>query len=696
MSDEIDLSVVQLTRESLSPFISKPPLTDKLLKKPPFKFLHDLITQVIKQHGLLAGLFNEHDSLSENVKDKEAKMAFLQKVVNVMEFISGERLSIRPGKVVAGLEVANTNKLLQVIGRALANKADSSEAVAKVLAGEKLAARRSKSKEQKSSKPALSSSTGETKERKDKQGRQEKESRRSRSKHSKDSELSSEKSRLVEDTSVDNAGALDNGKSQQAASSGQRGEGSEEENRREEKVSGVSNGNGVSANGTPAHVTGSSKQKRSKTDNAAAGGDSSSVVREPRKERRSKSRDLDDKLTGKTEHRVKERRASKDKHAQNGKEKEKSSKEKKDRESKKDSKKDKEAKGESKKDRDSKKSRDSKKDKEVKKERTSQNARADKKDGFSVKAANDTVKDSTGPTDQAKTDEQSGRKRSISPVTSSAPPGDDFVQLNDVSVGRDPARPSTARTRPGSARAAPPPSARARSRAGLVVEQLVDDSVSAELPPAAAVHTAAIILDSSAADHEEEQEDAHFDLVQDDQPPDIMSGEITSTGGNVESAVAQASDGQHGRLVSQIIETKRNMEQQMTSTLPESKSGDHQSGNEPQQLREQEAQQLLECVQNVTRSANPLGKMIDFLQEDVDSMKRELDSWRQERLSLLARIQQENEKTESSIEPLMGTLSELQLSITEQTDKIGALRGTIVADAHRIDKLLCHVLKVAQ
>lgn len=46
-----------------------------------------------------------------------------------------------------------------------------------------------------------------------------------------------------------------------------------------------------------------------------------------------------------------------------------------------------------------------------------------------MKAANDTVKDSTGPTDQAKTDEQSGRKRSISPVTSSAPPGDDFVQL---------------------------------------------------------------------------------------------------------------------------------------------------------------------------------------------------------------------------------------------------------------------------
>ena len=34
------------------------------------------------------------------------------------------------------------------------------------------------------------------------------------------------------------------------------------------------------------------------------------------------------------------------------------------------------------------------------------------------------------------------------------------------------------------------------------------------------------------------------------------------------------------------------------------------------------------------RSANPLGKLMDFLQEDVDSMQRELDTWRQENKQL--------------------------------------------------------------
>ena len=34
------------------------------------------------------------------------------------------------------------------------------------------------------------------------------------------------------------------------------------------------------------------------------------------------------------------------------------------------------------------------------------------------------------------------------------------------------------------------------------------------------------------------------------------------------------------------------------------------------------------------RSANPLGKLMDFLQEDVDSMQRELEQWRSDNKQL--------------------------------------------------------------
>lgn len=37
---------------------------------------------------------------------------------------------------------------------------------------------------------------------------------------------------------------------------------------------------------------------------------------------------------------------------------------------------------------------------------------------------------------------------------------------------------------------------------------------------------------------------------------------------------------------------------------------------------------LRDTIQKLTRSVNPLGKLMDFLQEDIDSMQMELSMWR--------------------------------------------------------------------
>jgi hypothetical protein len=42
----MDDKIVKKTQETLGKIIKKPPLTEKLLKKPPFRFLHDILTSV--------------------------------------------------------------------------------------------------------------------------------------------------------------------------------------------------------------------------------------------------------------------------------------------------------------------------------------------------------------------------------------------------------------------------------------------------------------------------------------------------------------------------------------------------------------------------------------------------------------------------------------------------------------------------
>ncbi|XP_068214871.1 TRAF3-interacting protein 1 isoform X2 [Palaemon carinicauda] len=137
MTSAIDPAIIKKTQEELGQYVKKPPLTDKLLSKPPFRFLHDIINAVITGTGFLEGLYTEDELSSQNIKDKEAKVAFLQKCIDATTIATGETFSVRPSKIVAGQDVDKTNEWLQGLGRAISNKVNSAEAVQQVLSGAK-------------------------------------------------------------------------------------------------------------------------------------------------------------------------------------------------------------------------------------------------------------------------------------------------------------------------------------------------------------------------------------------------------------------------------------------------------------------------------------------------------------------------------------------------------------------------------
>jgi len=157
MGDENLESLIEVVKTKVNDIISKPKMADKLLSKPPFRFLHDTITAISKTTGFAEGLYDSSELDSATIIEKAAKLAYLDKIFTLVgickvrrcgetaafrhcDDISGTQgrvLPVRSARVVSGLEPENTNLFLIDLAECASDPMfDSEEAVRRCLAGE--------------------------------------------------------------------------------------------------------------------------------------------------------------------------------------------------------------------------------------------------------------------------------------------------------------------------------------------------------------------------------------------------------------------------------------------------------------------------------------------------------------------------------------------------------------------------------
>lgn len=103
------------------------------------------MSEVQRTTGYAPDLFETHETSSANVKDKDAKVAYLTKIIACVAIDSGEPNPIaRPLKIVAGLEPERTNAFLQALATCAA-KGDGRDAARRAKRGETAAEKKNSS-----------------------------------------------------------------------------------------------------------------------------------------------------------------------------------------------------------------------------------------------------------------------------------------------------------------------------------------------------------------------------------------------------------------------------------------------------------------------------------------------------------------------------------------------------------------------
>ncbi|XP_023498487.2 TRAF3-interacting protein 1 isoform X7 [Equus przewalskii] len=625
----MNAAVVKRTQEALGKVIRRPPLTEKLLNKPPFRYLHDIITEVIRMTGFMKGLYTDAEMKSDNVKDKDAKISFLQKAIDVVVLVSGEPLSAKPARIVAGHEPERTNELLQRIGKCCLSKLSSDDAVKRVLAGEKVDMKGRTSLTSKSQEWDNKNTREEPKVHKDKEDRRNSEiNERSTSRDRKQKEELKEEGKPREkERDKEKTKENDRDRHKDAERDKYR-----EGEREKTKARTKSERDRDRDRGNRDRDKDGDRERERKNE----GGREKERWRDREREReRDKGRDRD---KDKDRRRVRNEEPSRDP----------------DRE----------------------KSREH--DKPEKKSSSSREVSKKLTDGSFKDSKAETETDISTRVSKTVTTKTSKRrsKNSVegdSPSDAEGELGPSGQDKSEVSENPEvPNEPSSSlrMPRPGSARPAPPRVKRQES-----VEVLTTDRTGSGKT------VSNVIIDSQNSDNEE---DDQFVVEAAPQLSEMSELEMVQ-------AVEVEEDEKHGGLVKKILETKKDYEKLQQPPKPGEKEKllvFESAWKKEKDVVSKEIEKLRASIQTLCKSALPLGKIMDYIQEDVDAMQNELQLWHSENKQHAEALQKEQSVTDCAVEPLKAELAELEQLIRDQQDKICAVKAAILRNEEKIQRMV--------
>ncbi|XP_078038048.1 intraflagellar transport 54 isoform X2 [Augochlora pura] len=561
MADDVKPEVISKTQDLLGKYFKKPPLTEKLLRKPPFRFLHDIVSAVIRETGFLDGLFTEEELNSENINNKETKLAYLTKLIDVVKLATGANLTVRASKIISGQEPTKTNELLQTIGIALDKKINSNEAIEHYRQILEKGKSTSKSKTARKEEKVTSSKDAQSK----------------RTATGRDK--SSSQKRRIPNEAKPTANTV--------------------ETHRDKSREFQKNAEVIQASGVQEKIPSSAHRRRS----SAKPKPNTSSVTQSEIASIQESVNTDKKMEESKKQKESVNKSKQTTYSENN---------------------------------------------EFVNNKVNENMENTKIEHKEIHDVNHEIPNqSEEKTENVILESQKSQLESTNtrPRTSLRPPS----------------------ARPISARPAAP---RLRGKAELSVNEEI-------LTPTG---TISVIVENAETKDDDDAEDM---VVM-----ETRGGGSESLENNGTFKVDDQLTQEHGHLVAQILETQKELVNNENVDVIPKKTNISWDTSSKRDVVVKEVDKLRNTIQTLTRATNPLGKLLDYFQEDVEIMQKELFEWRSQYRQVNEQLKTEKIRTQELIEPMKKTLKEIDRNMKVQLDKICQAKTQIMKNDQRIQTLL--------
>jgi hypothetical protein len=99
-------------------------------------------------------------------------------------------------------------------------------------------------------------------------------------------------------------------------------------------------------------------------------------------------------------------------------------------------------------------------------------------------------------------------------------------------------------------------------------------------------------------------------------------------------------------------------------------------------------------IHEISKNANPIGKLLEDLPEDVDSMNKELNYWKSEGIKYEELYEEELKKSEEILFPLEKEYLELEEAIKDEKLRIKSITSRNLTYEHIVENLINGVISV--